>query len=251
MQSQHVNFHFARRARSYLVLLLTFWLWNAPNALAEEINLACNEKLAQQIVAGKILTDIYQRVGLVAKISPYPPLRANRVLLNGAVDGEVARAESYANDNPTLVKVTPSYYSTKIAVFSKKPLTITSIDELAKYKLGVILGVTYADHLTKGMKDVQYASNASALFMMLEAGRFDVAIDASLNGNFILQRSKITDIKEVGTLGRIDFYNILSPKKKYLEPRISKMITTLSQTGELEKIQKRYEQEFLASEVDF
>ena len=82
---------------------------------------------------------------------------------------------------------------------------------------------------------------------MHEADRIDVAIDSGVNGPHIVKKVGLTDIQAVGELARLDLFNILSPMKKALEPRIAATIKSLKESGELTKLAQRYEAEFAKS----
>lgn len=216
-------------------------------AHAEQLNLASNEKLVEQVIAARLLTDIYQRSNLIAKITPLPPARANLSTLNGTSDGEVARIDAYASKNPSLIQVRPAYYFLSTVAFSKSPISIRSKDDLKKYKIGVIRGVAHSDAITAGMSNIEYANDARSLFLMLKAGRFEVAIDTGANGKYLLQEMKLDDIHVVGELARLELFHILAPHKKHLAAPISSTISQLKSSGELDLLIKKYEQDFLQS----
>jgi ABC-type amino acid transport substrate-binding protein len=216
-------------------------------ASAEQLKLASNENLAEQVIAARLLTDIYRRSHLEANIIPLPPTRANMSALNGATDGEVARIDAYAIKNPGLIQIRPSYYFLTTVAFSKAPITVRSKDDLKKYKIGVIRGVAHSNKATEGMSNIVYANDARSLFLMLKAGRFDIAIDTGTNGNYLIKKMNLEDIHAVGELARLELFHILSPNKKHLVAPISTTIRQLKSSGELDLLIKRYEQEFLQS----
>jgi polar amino acid transport system substrate-binding protein len=218
-------------------------------AHAEQLNLASNEKLVEQVIAARLLTDIYQRSNLIAKITPLPPARANLSTLNGTSDGEVARIDAYAGKNSSLIKVSPAYYFLSTVAFSKAPISIRSKDDLKKYKIGVIRGVAHSDAITEGLDNIDYANDSRSLFLMLKAGRFEVAIDTGANGNYLIKEMKLEDVHAVGELARLELFHILSPNKKHLVAPISKTISQLKNSGELDALTKKYEQDFLQSGV--
>ena len=193
------------------------------NAPAEQLNLASNEKLVEQTIAARLLSDIYQKSNLVVKNTPLPPSRANLSTLNGTSDGEVARIDAYAKKNPTLIQVTPAYYYLTTVAFSKSDITIQTKEDLKKYSVGAIRGVAHSDAITEGLSDVVYVNDARTLFLLLKSGRFEIAIDTGANGKYLLTEMKLDEIHAVGELARLELFNILSPNKKHLAERISKM----------------------------
>lgn len=213
--------------------------------LAQEVNLARNENAIGQAVAAKLLADIYKKAGLTANITPFPGARANALALSGEKDGEVARIPAYFVKNPTLVKVEPGYYYLTTGAFAKtdKHITITSKDDLKKYKVGIVRGIAHAEAATEGLAGLQVTSSYDQLYQMLDAGRIDVAIDEGINGPVTLKGLGLTGITQVGEIARLDLFNVLTPAKKDLAPKISAAIKALKDSGELAKLTKRYEEE--------
>ena len=215
----------------------------ASVALAQEVNLARNEKQTSQAIAALLLADIYKKAGLVLKVQPMPGARANASALAGDTDGEVARIQAYATKNSTLVKVEPGYYYLTTGAFAKaeKGISISSKDNLKKYKVGIVRGVAHAEAATDGLSGVQVAGDTDQLYKLLDSGRIDVAIDEAINGPIVAKKLGLKDIKLVGEIAKLDLFNILTPGKKELAPKISAAIKSMKETGELSKLIKQYE----------
>lgn len=216
-------------------------------AMAQEVNLARNENAIGQAVAAKLLTDIYKKAGLTANITALPGARANAVALSGEKDGEVARIPAYFAKNPSLVKVEPGYYYLTTGAFAKsdKGVTIASKDDLKKYKVGIVRGIAHAEAATEGLAGLQVTNSYDQLYQMLDAGRIDVAIDEGINGPSTIKGLGLKGISQVGEIARLDLFNVLTPAKKDLAPKISAAIKALKDSGELAKLTKRYEDEAL------
>jgi len=217
----------------------------APVAFAENVNLGSNENSASQVVAAKLLTEIYKKAGLTLNVTPMPGARANAMALAGQKDGEVARVPAYFVKNTTLIKVEPAYYYLSSAAFAKseRGVTITSKDDLKKYKVGIVRGVAHAESATEGLAGLQVANSADQMYQMLDAGRIDVAIDEGINGPITLKRLGLKGIAQVGEIARLDLSHVLVPAKKDMAPKISAAIKALKDSGELAKQTKRYEDE--------
>lgn len=228
-----------------MILMGSVTLATAPVATAQNMNLGSNENSASQVVAAKLLADIYKKAGLTANVSPMPGARANAMSLSGEKDGEVARIPAYFVRNATLVKVEPAYYYLSSGVFAKsdKGVTITSKDDLKKYKVGIVRGVAHAESATDGLADLQVSNSADQMYKMLDAGRIDVAIDEGINGPVTLKKLGLKGIIQVGEIARLDLFNVLVPAKKDMAPKISAAIKALKDSGELAKLTKHYEEE--------
>ena len=234
--------------KSTSILAVVFCLITAGvSAQAETLHLARNEKLVEQSIAASLLRDICNRSDLGLKITPLPPARANRSALNNEVDGEVARIDAYALKNPTLTKVSPAFYYLSTVAFAKAPIKIQNEEDLAKYRVGAIRGVAHSLAVTEGLKNVEFANDARSLFLMLQAGRFDVAIDTGRNGSYLIQKMGLNDIHAVGELARQELFTMMAQTKRHLAPKLSATISKLKASGELTTLTKKYEQEFIQS----
>lgn len=217
------------------------------DATAQEMHLAANEKAVEQSIATQLLTEIYKKAGLTLTVEPLPGARANVLALSGEKDGEVARIQPYVDRNPSLVKVEPAYYYLTSAVFAKsaRHITIASKAELSNYRVGIVRGIAHAEAATAGLSSVEVISNYEQMFRMLDAGRIDLAIDTGINGRLTLQTFGFKGIEQVGELARLELFHILNAKNKELAPRISKAISALRSSGELDRMTARIEKELV------
>ena len=230
-----------------------FWLLGAYLTIAsqhaaaqtEELRLARFPKSPNQFVASQIITEVYRQAGLTAKVVPMPPPRSAVEALGGQIDGEVSRLRTHVESNPGLVLVTPSFDYFTMRAFSKLSVAIRSADDLKNYRVGIIRGVQASMDLTREMDNVQAATNSESLMLMLAAGRFDVAIDVDINGEFQIKKHGLKDVHPVGDLLQAEVFNILAPGRANLEGRISASITRMKKSGELAKLKKRFNREFV------
>ena len=218
---------------------------------AQDVKLARNEKATEQAIATLLLTDIYKRAGLTLKVQPLPGARANAMTLSGEKDGEVARIQAYATKNASLIKVEPAYYYLTTTAFARgdKGITITSKDDLKKYKVGLVRGIAHAESATEGLTNLQVVGDYDQMYQMLDAGRIDVAIDAGANGPYVVKKLGLKNIIAVGELARLDLFTLLSPGKKDLAPKISGVIKSLKDSGELAKLTKQHKDDFIKSGI--
>jgi len=214
---------------------------------AQTVNLSVNQGEVLQDVAAELLTEIYKRAGLTAKIEPSPPARNNFRVLNNQIDGEVARVGSYFEKNPSLLKVEPAFYYLETTAFAKKSrkIVINSEIDLHKYRVGIIRGVAHAQTVTEGVPNLVVVNSVEQLFEMLNLDRIDVAVDAYVNGAKALKQLKLNSIKPVAKLAKRDLYNALIQSKSSLLPRISKVIKTMAVSGELSVMIKNCEKKHL------
>lgn len=239
------------KIRSWLLMGSLAGLVTLP-AVGQEVQLARNEKAAEQAVAALILTEVYQKAGLTPVIQPLPGVRATAMALAGEVDGEVARIASYATNNPTLIRVEPGYYFLASTVFAKdgSKVVVHGRDDLKKYRVGVVRGIAHAKAATEGVAAVEEVATYQQMYQMLDAGRIDVAVDTDINGAYMTRKMALTDVKPVAQLARLELFHILTPKSRALAPRIAAVLKSFKERGELEKMAFKYEQAFLKSGVE-
>jgi ABC-type amino acid transport substrate-binding protein len=214
---------------------------------AQTVVLSLNQDEAVQDVAAALLTEIYKRAGLSAKIEPSPPARNTDKVLKNQLDGEVARVGPYFDKNPSLIKVEPSYYYLITSAFAKssRAFVVNSPKDLQKYRVGIIRGVAHAAVATEGVPKLVVVNSVEQLFEMLELNRIDVAVDVHLNGLDVIRRMNLKGIQLIADLAKRDFYNALIPSKADLAPRISKVIKAMIASGELTAMTKKAEKKRL------
>lgn len=221
----------------------------AQQAMADDTQakLSYNDNLAEQNVAAKLLIDIYSRAGVKLEVTTVPPSRAEFMSREGNSDGEVARISAYADSQPLLLKVEPSYYRIESGAFVAKGFAapIRTKKDLAPFIVGTVRGVAHSDALVKDLPNVKAVPNSTQLYVLLNGGRIDVAIDSALNGNVLIKKMNFANIEQSASLARLELFNLLGPAKKSLAPKISKAIQTMRASGELDALTKKYEAEVI------
>lgn len=220
------------------ILSITYSLSCASASANETLNLGSNENLVEQVIAGDVLTHIYELIGVKVKIQELPPKRANIENINLKTDGEVARIYTYGVNNPSLIRVEPPYYKLVSAVFALKSssIKINSKADLEKYKIAVIAGVAHSKDATEGLANVTQARNAENMFEQLKRGRVQLAVDTEVNGKRFISGPEFSDIELVGVVAKLDLYHMLNERTKAYQKKISDKITSLKKSGELDKI---------------
>ena len=233
-----------QRINFMLLAFLALMLAAFPSqGQAQTLVLGLNQDEAVQDVAAELLTEIYKRAGLTAKIEPSPPARNTEKVLKNQIYGEVARVGPYFDKNPSLIKVEPAYYYLVTSAFVKsdRAIVVNSPKDLHKYRVGIIRGVAHGAVATEGVPKLVIVNSVEQLFEMLELNRIDVAVDVHINGLDMIRRMKLKDIQLIADLAKKDFYNALIPSKADLAPRISKVIKEMVASGELSRMIKKVE----------
>ena len=208
-------------------------------ALAQDtVSLTRPQGAAVQQVAEPLLREIYRRAGLKLTVTSRPNLRTILEINAGNFDGEVARIYSYGERHPTLVRVEPAFYQLNTATYARAGsiVSIKSKEDLKKYRVGIARGVQHAADATAGLESVEVAPDSITLFLMLKAGRFDLAVDSEVNGLYAMGKLGIRDIDKRTVLSRQDLYHYLHERNKDLAPVLGAVIEKMVKSGELNKL---------------
>jgi len=225
-------------------------LYIAGAAVAQEsLSITRQEKSVVQKVAEPLLLEIYRRAGINITITPRPAMRANMETVNGVFDGEAARVFSYGERNPSLIRVEPAYYYVNSTVFARADtvVAINSKEDLKKYRVGIVRGTQHAVEATADLEHVETAPDSLSLFQMLEAGRFDVALDSEINGIYAIKKLGYKNIGKRTVLSRQELFHYLHAKNKAKVPVLSAAIQNLVKSGEMLKMGRASEKAFIES----
>lgn len=210
------------------------------------LHLASVEGSHISAVGSKILQKILPIAGVQVDVQPLPSARATLVARAGRVDGEVARIANFASNYPELIRVEPSYLTFHTVAFgkNKEQLALNKPEALKTYKVGIVRGVQHSENAVSGVADVTRVNNVEQLLSMLEAGRFDIAVDTRASGEFALKRLGFKDISEIGVLGEQDLFLYLHVRHQTLVPVIGKTIKKMKDSGELKQLVRSVEADF-------
>ncbi len=237
-----------RMARRLVVIRLGLWTLATSAATTQTVRLASNEFALGQEVASQLIREIYRRAGLVASINPVPGRRSGVLVQNEEMDGEVGRIPLYGAGHPTLVRVDPPFYSLTTGVFVKAGFSaqIRSASDLAPFRVGIVRGITHAEHAVADLKNVVLLSKYEQLYQMIALGRIDVGIDTGLNGDAVIHRLGLEgQIVHQGDIARLELHNFLGPAHAGLAPRISRVIQAMRSSGELDALTRKVEKQTL------
>ena len=238
-----------RVARRRVLILAACWTSAAGAATTPTtVRLASNEFALGQEVASQLIRDIYSRAGLVASINPVPGKRSAVLVQNEEMDGEVGRIPLYGTQHPALVRVDPAFYSLTTGVFVKAGFRtqIRSPADLANFRVGIVRGITHAEHAVADLKNVVLLSKYEQLYQMIALGRIDVGIDTGLSGDAVIRRLGLEgQVVHQGDIARLELHNFLGPGHADLAPRIGRVIQAMRDSGELEALTRKYEKQTL------
>jgi len=217
---------------------------------AETIRLARFPHSGYQYIASRIRSEVYRRVGLSVRFESMTPRRATAEALAGRLDGEVSRVLSYAEAAPRMVRVTPAFTYFAMAGFARRNLDIDRSGDLRKYRVGIIRGVQAAIELAAEAKVVEQAANSENLMQMLQADRFDLALDVDINGAAVAARLGYTEVRQVGAWMKTEGYHYLAPHRAAMGHDLSAVIGQMKPNGELERLRASLLAEYMRNPFD-
>ncbi|WP_238937616.1 substrate-binding periplasmic protein [Pseudoalteromonas sp. S16_S37] len=153
------------------------------------------------------------------------------------------RIYSYGDETPTTTRVPTPYYYLETMVFTKKgsPIQINSPSDLAKYQIVKVRGVKHTENVTRGLDNVTDTDNTVQMFKLVQAGLADIAITNRIDGQIVLGITDIVPHKK--SLDKLPLYHYIRKDHVRLIKRVDDKLRELSQSGALEKIILRAEQE--------
>ncbi len=186
-----------------------------------------------------VLREAYAELGIDVTMRPLPAERAIRTSNSGDADGEVFRIANINKKYPNLIAVPTAINVLQAIAFSKHhKFTIDGWQSIKDYKIGIQVGIKFAERGTTGMNPVTVGTNKQ-LFMMLDSDRVEIAVAAQANG---LKTLKETGIKSVYALTppiqEYPLYHYLHKKNADLIPRLDKIIQKMRDNGRLAEIRK-------------
>ena len=215
---------------------------------AEEYHFASIAKLMEQKIGQVVITEVYNKLGITITIQPLPANLAQTGAESGRKDGEIMRIWTYGDENLSVIRVPTPYYSFKTTAFIRKGsnLTINSKEDLKGLRLVKVTGVKHTNNITAGMANVYDIYNTESMMKYLTAGRADVALTAAIDGLAVLKSFGSNEIIAIEKpLATLNLYHYIHKKHKALVPRVDKVIREMKQSGELEELIKKAQQEVM------
>ena len=206
------------------------------------------ENLPEQEIGERLLKEVYKRAGIEIEVEAMSGVRALEAANSGERDGETLRIWSVGEKFPSLIRVPTPLSALTTQAFAKKDsnITLSSPDELKKFSIVITRGVAHTKDITSDLENVHEVPSEDLLMPFVEAGRAELALTSLENGMVILKNAGITDVVAVENPLKVHpLYHYVNEKNKDLVPKIDAVIKEMTDTGELEKLQKQYAQDIL------
>lgn len=213
---------------------------------AKEYKIGFTQHISQ-LVAAKVLKEIYQRAGMESAIHSYPGARLTSLIQSNILDGEVGRIAEYYKQNTMLKKIeTPIYYfDAWVYVHQDEKNRHRSLSELKDLKVGILRGILYSEMITKDHKYLVRTDTSRQLFDLLAVKRLDAVIDTDFTRLAYVRKFNEQKIRPDFFIKRYYFYHGLRNNLVQEHQKVSKIMFDLNKSGELQKIIQQAEKEVL------
>ncbi|UZP66723.1 transporter substrate-binding domain-containing protein [Desulfovibrio mangrovi] len=220
--------------RLFMTLLVLLVCFPAMAGQVYRIS-AFDMETAQSLVP--IVVEAYRRIGITVEIVPLPGERSLVMANRGEVDGELARIPLIGELYPNLIQVPVSIGSYDGVAFSKSSVPpVQDWDDLRKYRVGVEIGVKFAETGTRGM-DVVSFDDRRKMFEMLGVGKIDVAVHLRETGQAELRALGITDVyAHEKPLTLLVMYHYVHRKHAMLVPQLAKALEEMEKDGTMARL---------------
>ncbi len=211
----------------------------------------------QAVIATRILTEAYGRMGIEIEARGYPGPRSLTLANRGGIDGELFRGDLDRDEFPNLIQVPVPILYSEIVVFTKDvKFEVMGWDSLKPYTVGIQIGIKEAESGTNGMR-IEPVASAEQLFMKLAAGRNDIVV---LPRNLGLKALKYVGAERPAGINLKDFqgikalepplqrdtiYHYLNNSHLELVPKITAVLKAMEEEGLIQRITEETEAEFL------
>jgi len=218
-----------------------FFMFATGTLRADSYSFAVAENTIDTIVSEVIIKKAYKMLGHKINIVRLPPKRALKEASSGTLDGDVQRIYSVAHTYPTLIRIEPSinYILGTGFVLKNTDINVSSWDDLKNYRVGIILGIRFAETNVPQENAFLYYSYKK-LTEALKEGKIDIGIYPQSNG--IYQTLLLKDkniIPLANPLAKFELYHYIHKKNMHLATDLGAIFKQFEKNKILPKIRQR------------
>lgn len=124
----------------------------------------------------RLIVEMFGRIGAEVQFLDMPASRSLKSVNSGLIDGDAGRLEAAGATLPNIVKLAdPMMFVEFGGLYIDPDITITSLEDFAKYRVGYLHGWVFAENLFASHDRLSPVRTTDSLMQMLKAGRIDVA----------------------------------------------------------------------------
>jgi len=199
---------------------------------------------------GRLLLDIYKeafkRLNRSFQFVSCAPSQCGIYILQGNLDGEIARGEIYGQIYPDLVRTTESALFIYVSAFSANPnITIHNWNDLrnSEYKIGYTKGYFLLEKRLLELKKISQlvpVSHWNEGLQWLKKGTIDIYIGVEKTVENQLT-AEFANIKNIGRVQRVPIYAYFNKKHAPLAEKLAKALKSMKRDGTMSKIYNKFD----------
>ncbi|NGZ28938.1 MAG: transporter substrate-binding domain-containing protein [Magnetococcales bacterium] len=180
-----------------------------------------------------LVKETFRQLDIPITITPLPSERAITNANTGMDDGDLLRIGGLSQKYPNLIQVQEKWMDMEFSAFTRHPrITISSWQDLTPYTVGMIRGWKVFENSTSHVAQRSLVVNAESLFALLLKDRVDVILYDRLQGEVIIQRQKLSDIRLAGKSLTVEpLYLYMNKKHATLVPQIEEQLRKMKADG--------------------
>jgi len=211
------------------------------NLRAETFTFAVADNTIDTVVSEVILKKAYRMLGHQIEILRLPAKRALENANAGIYDGDVQRIFNVAKSHTNLIRLEPpiNYIHGTGFVNKGAKIDVRSWDDLKKYKVGIILGIRFAETNVPKQNAVIF-HNYKKLTAAIATNGIDIGIYPESNGIYQTLFSNEENIVPLETpLAKFELYHYIHKKNHWLTKDLQRIFAEFSKNGTLIKVRQR------------
>jgi len=202
-----------------------------------------------------VYVEAFRRLDIPLQFAVYPTKRLSAMLEQGAVDGELARFQLYAQAHPQLVRVDESVIDGQVALFVANPMVrlhrledLPSAELRGEYRRGVVACESLLTPWQPADRLFDVTTTEEGLTNLLEGPANFFHCDTELATASALHSPKFKGVSTIRKLLAIGdaqpLYPYLHGKNAELAPRLGATLKAMKAEGLIERYRRDVEREF-------
>ncbi|MES2295821.1 MAG: transporter substrate-binding domain-containing protein [Pseudomonadota bacterium] len=190
-------------------------------------------------ISEAIVREAYARVGVALQVRQFPSERSLQEANIGRLDGDMTRIAGIEERYPNLLRVpVPVLHVESLVYTNRAQFEVKGWDSLRPYRIGIRLGIKFAEDGTRGMQ-VQVVPSNEQLFTKLELGRTDVIVSTRIEGSLMMKKLNTRHVRALApALGEVTLYHYLHKRNAALVPKIAAALRAMEQEGRMQAIER-------------
>lgn len=223
----------------YLLAVLALLTGLVGGAGAQTLSISTNNTPLDRQALFDLSKEAFRRIGVDFKLVSLPSERSLHSANQGEVDGEGLRVPGLSSQYPNLVQVPERYIGVSFVAFAKD--ASIRIDQgwesLKPHRLAFINGWKMFETNAAGAKAITKVDKPEQMFLMLDAGRIDLALYTRADGIALTRSMGLSSVAPLTpALKDVDMYLYLHKRHEALVPKLAQALREMKADGSYNRI---------------